>query len=317
MIQQRNMSSQTIVSYRDTFRIYLRYIKETQNLAPRNVEMKHLDRGFLNDFITYLREKRNNKPTTINNRLAAIRSFLSFVLEEAPEYSEIATRGIDVPSQKFITPIMDFITKEEFEKLLSVCDTNSTIGARDKLMLLILYNTGVRVTELISLKCSDLKEGTTRNSISIKITGKGRKERVLPLWKTTAVYLKKYLNDFNLSGHDFIFKGKSGENLTRSGVRFRINKLIREASKNSPTLTEKNISAHSFRHSVAMNLLTSGVDISSIAIWLGHESIETTHKYMVADMDMKRKALESMKIPNGTSYSYQPSQDILKFLNSL
>jgi len=317
MMQQRNMSSRTVGSYRDAFRIYLRYLSETHDLAAPDIEISHFDREYLLGFIAYLSQKRNNKATTINNRLAALRSFLAYVLEEAPEYSAIAKRGMGIPSQKYVTPVMDFITKIEFENLLAACDATTAMGARDKLMLMILYNTGVRVSELVGLRCSDLNEGAGRASLVVKIIGKGRKERVLPLWKTTSAYIRKYLDDFSLTGDDPLFRGRNGEALTRSGIRFRIDKLVSIASSISPTLSEKNISAHTFRHSVAMNLLTSGVDISSIAIWLGHESIETTHKYMVADMELKRKALESMSIPNDASYSYKPSQDLIRFLDSL
>ncbi len=317
MVQQRNLSGRTIESYRDAFRIYLRYLSDTQSLAASDVEILHFDRQYILGFITYLGEKRHNKAVTINNRLAAIRAFLTYVLEEAPEYSAIAARGMSIPSLKHVIPVMDFITKDEFESLLAACETSTEMGARDKLMLMILYNTGIRVSELTGLKVSDFTEGATGGAMYIKVMGKGRKERVLPLWKSTAAYTRKYLEDFRLGGEDRILQGKSGHALTRSGIRFRIDKLVSIASSASPSLSEKNISAHTFRHSVAMNLLASGVDISSIAIWLGHESIETTHKYMVADMEMKRKALQAMHAPGDTSYNYRPSRDLVSFLSSL
>lgn len=276
--------------------------------------MSHFDRYYLLGFLAYLEEKRINKITTINNRLAAIRSFLIFVLEEAPEYSAIAKKGLAMPFQKHDIPVLDFITKDEFESLLLACKIGTAIGNRDKLMLLMLYNTGVRVSELIRISCKDIIEGPRT---CVKVMGKGRKERLLPLWKTTSLYLQKYTKDTGLHDQDAIFRGRNGDNLTRSGVRFRIDKLVGIASQSSKTLLEKHISAHTFRHSVAMNLLTSGVNISSIAIWLGHESIETTHKYMVANIEMKRKALELLDVPVNTSYRYKPSQDILSFLSSL
>ena len=152
---------------------------------------------------------------------------------------------------------------------------------------------------------------------SIRIYGKGRKERTVPLWKTTAKYIQKYTESLNISGNDILFLNKNGSPLTRSGVTSRIEKLSQLAASQAPTLQEKNITPHSFRHSVAMNLLQSGVDISTIAIWLGHSSIETTHKYMVADLDLKRKAMESVGDCGNKTYNYKPSKDILEFLKSL
>lgn len=317
MIQQRKLSGQTVSSYRDSFRIYFEYLSRVHKISVSSIEISHIDRDYLIGFLKYLEEERGNKANTANNRLAAIHSFLKFVAEEAPEYSAIAKRGLSVPSQKHETLVMDFITKNEFESMLSICDTTTAIGARDKLMLLILYNTGMRVSELTELKCSDIIDGNIRNRSCLKIMGKGRKERIVPIWKSTASYLGKFLKDKKLNRDDKLFRGKNGEDLTRSGIRFRIDKIVSLASGESPTLREKNISVHTFRHSTAMNLLASGVDLSTIAIWLGHESIETTHKYMIADLEMKRKALEKIESPVKVSYRYKPSSDILSFLNSL
>jgi len=317
MIQQRKVSGQTVNSYRDTFRMYLVYLSVCYSISAASVRIEHIDRDYVLKFCKYLEEKRHNKAATINNRLAALHAFLQYVAEVAPEYSAIANRALSVPFQKQEVAIMDFITKDEFDVMISCCDTSKFLGARDKLMLMIFFNTGVRVSELLGLKDDDIKDADIPNRACIKVNGKGRKERIVPLWKTTAVYLQKYINSYRLSSGDRLFKGKDGEDLTRSGIRFRIDKIVKEASSSAPTLSEKNISAHTFRHSVAMNLLAAGVDISTIAIWLGHSSIETTHKYMVADLEMKRKAMEKAGTLGDTSCRYNPSPDILGFLNSL
>lgn len=151
----------------------------------------------------------------------------------------------------------------------------------------------------------------------LKIYGKGRKERIVPLWKTTSQYLNKYIDRFGIKDNDYLLIGKNGEKLTRSGVRFRVEKYVKEASNTCDSLKNKNISAHTFRHSVAMNLLQAGVDISTIAIWLGHSSILTTHKYMVADIELKRKAMERVNSSSDSTMNYQPSDDILEFLKNL
>lgn len=317
MIQQRKFSAETINSYRDTFRIYLLFLSERFGINAISVELKHLDLEYIQEFCMYLEINRKNKAVTINNRLAAIRSFLQYVAEMAPEYSGIVKRAFMIPFQKHEIATMDFITKDEFNSMIETCNSNTSLGARDKLMLLVLYNSGVRVSELLGLKISDIKDADIPNGTCIVIQGKGRKQRVVPLWKSTSVYVRKYININELTFDNKLFTNKNGEELTRSGVRFRIEKIVEDASKLSPSLFEKKITSHSFRHSVAMNLLTAGVDISTIAIWLGHNSIETTHKYMVADIDIKRKAMENAGVADDSSYDYKPSSDILNFLNSL
>lgn len=317
LIQHRKVSGETINSYRDTFRIYLNYLSEVYSIEPMSIEIVHLNLEYLQGFCRYLEEKRNNKAVTINNRLSAIKSFLHYVSEMEPEYSEIIKKALMIPFQKHEEPVMGFVTKDEFNAMLNVCDTSTFLGSRDKLMLLILYNSGARISEILALKCSDLKDIDIPGRTSLRILGKGRKERLVPLWKTTSRYLKKYIITNDLKDNDSLFYNKNGDKLTRSGARFRISKIVEQAAISMPSLGEKNITPHSFRHSTAMNLLQSGVDISTIAIWLGHSSIETTHKYMVADMENKRKAMEKVGSFGNASYKYKPSADLLSFLNSL
>lgn len=317
LAQQRKVSSQTINSYRDTFRIYLEFLKGRDSLDAQSVDIEHFGREYIMEFCHYLEKKRSNKANTINNRLAAIRSFLKFVAEQNPEYSGIVKYSLMVPFQKEEKATIDFVTKDEFDVMVCLCDTSTPIGARDKLMIMILYNSGIRVSELLSLKYKDIHCLDKPGNASLHVLGKGRKERNVPLWKTTAKYITKYTDSFGISGDDRLFKNKNGDNLTRSGVRSRIEKLTALAAEKVPTLLCKNVMAHTFCHSVAMNLLQAGVDISTIAIWLGHSSIETTHKYMVADIELKRAAMEKTGMGGNSGYHYKPSKDILSFLNSL
>lgn len=181
---------------------------------------------------------------------------------------------------------------------------------------MIMYNTGCRVSELVGLRVNDLtisKGGTS----SIRFWGKGRKERVTPIWQSTAEYINKFVAANVLSGDDALFKNKQGGSLTRSGVSQRLAVITSRATPFSPSLSEKNVTPHTFRHSTAMNLLQAGVDISTIAIWLGHESIETTHKYMVADMEVKRKAMGRLSETSDRAFNYKPSKSLLAFLASL
>lgn len=317
LLQQRKVSPETTYSYRDTFRIYLSYMRQVHQLSPTEVGVEHFDLGYLQGFCKYLEDVRGNKPVTINNRIAAIKSFMHYVSEMEPEYSAIAKRSLMLPAQKQEQPAMEFITKEEFNAMVAICDTATFIGARDKLMLMILYNSGVRVSELLAIKQSDIQRTEGGNHANLKIYGKGRKQRVVPLWKATASYIDKYIATYPLGIDSALFLNKNGDMLTRSGVRTRINAIVSQAVVALPSLSEKNITPHTFRHSVAMNLLASGVDISTIAIWLGHSSIETTHKYMVANIELKRKAMEKAGSAGNDSYHYKPSADILNFLNSL
>jgi integrase/recombinase XerD len=317
MMQQRKVSDETINSYRDTFRIYIKYMMDVHGISTINISVEHFDMKYIQLFCEYLEKIRGNKSVTINNRIAAIRSFMKYVSEVAPEYSGIAKRASLVPMQKHQSATIDFITKAEFETMLKCCNIDSSIGTRDKLMLLLLYNTGIRVSELLSLKCCDINNLSMREHSSLKITGKGRKERTVPLWKNTSIYVQKYIKTNRFNYTDNLFINKNGDKLTRSGVRSRISVIVNEAATDAPTLSEKNITPHTFRHSVAMNLLAAGVDISTIAIWLGHSSLETTHKYMVADMELKRKAMEKAGQVGNSTYNYKPSADILSFLDSL
>jgi len=317
LIQQRKVSGETVNSYRDTFRIYITFLLDKYNIKVVSVKLEYFDLNYIQEFCKYLEVVRGNKAVTINNRLAAIRSFMAYVAQIEPEYSEIVNRALMVPMQKHETPTMDFITKDEFQAMLDTCNSSESLGSRDKLMLLLLYNSGIRVSEMLSLKCTDIMNSDLPDRTCIRVHGKGRKERIIPLWKTTAAYLIKYLSVNKIKETDAIFSNKNGCKLTRSGVRFRIKKIIKESSEVMLTLRDKNITPHSFRNSVAMNLLRAGVDISTIAIWLGHTSIETTHKYIVADIEQKRKIMEQAGFEGDASFRYKASNDILSFLNKL
>ena len=317
LMQQRNVSYQTVCSYKDTFKIFLQYIKEKYEMPVTDITIQHFDLCYLQDFCKYLAEKRNNKPVTINNRIAAIKSFIKYVSEIEPEYIAICKRALMLPLQKYENPTMDFITKDEFDSLINACDITTFIGARDKLMLMIMYNTGVRVSELLEIKTTDIHNADSANHASVSIHGKGRKYREVPLWKNTIQLINTFTKTYPSSYDDYLFKNKNNDRLTRSGVRTRINNLVTVASIKCPSLLEKNITPHTFRHSVAMNMLTSGVDISTIALWLGHSSIETTHKYMVADLENKRKAMKKAGLAGDGHLVYKPSDDIFSFLNTL
>ncbi len=317
LMSQRNLSPETIKSYRDTFRIYLRYVETHYHVIPVKILITHFDADHILGFLTYLDKERGNGSKTINNRLAALHSFVKYLCFELPEYSGLLSRSLKVPFRKEEKRQMEFLTEEEFSALKNACKTDAVLGRRDMLMLLLLYNTGVRVSELIGLKQSDIHVDSQHSTAYIRIIGKGRKERHIPLWKSTAKYLAEYMNDHVTSENGSLFTNCTNGDLTRSGVRYRVSCLQQRASEVAPSLAKKIITPHTFRHTTALRMLQSGVDISTIAIWLGHESIITTHKYMEADLEMKRQALGKIGDPGDSAYYFTPDESIMAFLDSL
>ena len=317
LMDQRNVSPETVKSYRDTFRHYLRYIETHCRVSPVKMSIAQFDAEHIIGFLLYLDKERGNSPKTINNRLAALHSFAKYLIFEIPEYSGLLNRSLMVPFRKAEKRQMEFLTEDEFDALKNACKTDTTLGRRDMLMLLLLYNTGVRVSELVGLKLSDLHIDSQNTTAYIRIYGKGRKERHVPLWKSTAKYLSDYVRDKTHSGDSNLFANCTDGDLTRSGVRYRLGCLQKIASETAPSITKKNITPHTFRHTTALRMLQSGVDISTIAIWLGHESIITTHKYMEADLDMKRQTLERMGDPGHSAYHFKPDAPVMAFLDSL
>ena len=317
LMTQRNVSPETVKSYRDTFRIFIKYLGTTHNVKPSAITVNCLGVDYILGFLDSLGKERGNQPKTINVRHSAINCFLKFLSFELPEYSGLLSRSLMIPYRKEDKRQMDFLTKEEYQALLDVCEPDSDLGRRDRLMLILLYNTGVRVSELIGLRVKDIVLDAGGIPSYIHIHGKGRKERDVPLWKSTAVFLSKFMGSHDTDDNAKLFVNRINGALTRSGVRYRLKCLVNKASVSTPTMNRKVISPHAFRHTVALNLLQSGIDISTIAIWLGHESILTTHKYMAADMEMKRRTLEKLQEPGDNSFRFQPDDVVLAFLDSL
>ena len=317
LITQKKASPQTVATYRDSFTLYLGFLSTIQHINPEKVELVHFSLPYLESFGNHLEKERLCCSSTINLRMASIKSFLRYAAVEAPEYSDIIRKSLSFPCRKTDKPVMAFLKKEEYEAMLRICEDKSAISARDKMLLMVLYNTGCRVSELINVQVCDVSISHKSGTSSIHFYGKGRKERTTPIWKATSHYIEQYIESQGLERKDRLFQNKQGGNLTRSGVSQRITLLATKASSIAPSLKEKKISPHTFRHSAAMNLLQAGVDISTIAIWLGHESIETTHKYMAADLEIKRKAMEKLEEPQTGTFNYRPSKSILSFLESL
>lgn len=316
LINQRNVSHCTISSYRDTFRLLLKYLKEEKNCAPDKLTIDLISAENVLDFLKHLKVVRGNTISTVNNRLAAIHSFMDYVAYQNPEYLFIVQQVRAIPYKKNETKALEYLSTVEVEAILNSCDLTTPAGRRDRIMVVLLYNTGVRVTELLSLKISDISINQKATS-TVQVLGKGRKNRIVPLWKTTAAFMAEFIRETAKKGDDYLFTANSGQQLSRSGAKYRLDCLIKSSSIACKSLKRKKVTPHTFRHTTAMHLLQAGVDLSTIAIWLGHESIETTHKYMTADLHLKECALSQVKEPDVKGFRYKPSNDVLNFLDCL
>jgi integrase/recombinase XerD len=313
LIAQRNASPQTIAGYRDSFRLFLRYAQKRMKKDPAALQLEDLNADFVLEFLDYLEQKRGNSERTRNLRLAAIRSFLRYVSYRLPGSLSTIQAALAIPQKRFDRPSLEFLTREEVEAIITAPDKTTYSGHRDFIMFMTLYNTGARVSEIIGLRVSDL---CLESRASILIHGKGRKQRTVPLWNSTKLHLKKWLIRLD-SDSEPLFPSRCGRLLSRSGVEYRLCLAVKKAAERFPSLEKRRISPHTFRHTTAMHLLQSGVDITVIALWLGHESPSTTHMYVEADLTMKENALKKLQDPSLKSVRYQPDDSILSFLENL
>lgn len=314
LIAQQNASARTVSSYRDTFRLLLRFFAECRDRPPTALTLEDLDAPAILAFLDHLEQRRGNSIRTRNARLAALRSFLRYAAARAPACLPTVQRVLAIPMKRFQRPLLGYLTREEVTAILVAPDESNWSGQRDRVLFALMYNTGARVSEAIGLRRADV---TLSPSRTVKINGKGRKQRVIPLWGSTADCLRAWLPRIGQESESPLFPNTHGGPLSRSGVEDRLREAVRAASANCSALKGRRISPHTLRHTTAMHLLQSGVDITVIAIWLGHESTETTHLYVEANLAMKEKALskiEEMPIP---SLRFRADDDLLRFLEQL
>jgi site-specific recombinase XerD len=219
-----------------------------------------------------------------------------------------------IPIKRTTRRVLDFLTQEELQAILNTPNTETWSGKRDRALFATMYNTGARVSEIIGVIVSDVK---LNPGGTLRLHGKGRKERVLPLWRHTGKNISKWIAGNKLRDGEVLFPNARNAPITRSGVAKRLRLAVRAASKRCPSLKNKHVSPHTLRHTTAMHLLQSGVDITGVAMWLGHESIETTHIYMTADLKMKEEALKTLQSPRGGEFRFRPNAPLLTFLESL
>jgi site-specific recombinase XerD len=314
LTRQRQASPNTIASHRDTFRLLLGFAHKCLEKGPSQLTIEDLTPSFIGRFLDHLEKERANTARTRNVRLAAIHSFFKFAALEEPRCIALAQRVLAIPNKRFKRKPIEFLTQEEIDALLAAPDQSSWAGCRDRTLLLLAVQTGLRVSELIGLRLSDVVLGT---GAYVRCTGKGRKERCTPLRKDTVRALRAWLRRRRGEPSDTLFPNARGGPLSRDGVEYLLAKYVTTAAKQCPTLKAKRISPHALRHSAAMSLLQHGVDRSVIALWLGHEQVETTQVYLHADMQLKEQALNRTASVNGHLKRYRPDDQLLAFLGGL
>lgn len=314
LLQQQNVSPKTIVAYRDTFRLLLNYAQRVKAIAPEKMALCDFSASLILDFLTHLETERHNMVRSRNLRLAGVRAFAHYVTLKCPASLQVMQQILAIPMKRFEKPLLGFLSREEIKALLNAPDTTTWCGYRDRIMFELLYNTGARVSELLDIKVADVTLAATS---SVRLHGKGRKQRTVPLWKETAVSVRQWLKFSGLRPDQQLVPNRSGAPMTRTNVAERLALAIAVATKQCPQLKGRKISPHSLRHTTAMYLLQSGVDITVIALWLGHENPATTHGYMEAYLAMKERALAAISPPEIKRKRYQPNDTLLRFLESL
>ena len=314
MLSHRRASQQTVDSYRDTFRLLLRFLQQTTGKEPSRLHVADFDAPAILDFLYHLEQQRKNQIQSRNVRLAAIRSFFRLVALRDPASVNVVTRVLAIPLKRTDKRLVGYLTREEMEALLAVPNRKTWSGQRDYTLLLTFYNSGARVSEITSLKRSQVQLGPTS---FLELHGKGRKERAIPLWQKTARTLKLWMEASPAPPDHPVFPSARGIRLSRDGVNYILQRAVREAAKTCSSLATKLVSPHKLRHTTAMHMLNSGTDITGIALWLGHESPETTHIYVEADLKTKEQALQNVA-PAGKGFRrFQPGDALLAFLDNL
>lgn len=314
LVAQKRLSLQTIASYRDTFRLLLQFVHREAGIEPVALPLATLDADRVLAFLDGLEKDRHNAIASRNLRLTAIRSFFRMVALREPAAVGLATRIVAIPMKRTDTKVRDYVTREEMDAVLASLDRTQWCGRRDYALLLTMYNAGARVSEITALRQRHVTFGSTSY---VQLHGKGRKERAIPLWPKTAQILREWFREMDAPEEAMAFPNVRRAPLTRFAVHLLLRKAVQTASARCPSLKSKRVSPHVIRHGTAMALLHAGVDIAVIAVWLGHESIETTNVYVHANLAMKEKALAKIQPMDTPFRRFRPDDRLLAFLESL
>jgi site-specific recombinase XerD len=314
LMQQRQASPHTISSYRDTFRMLLKFAQEQLHTPPARLGLQAIDAPLIVEFLDHLEKHRSLSVRSRNLRLTAIHSFFRYAAFEAPANAAQIQRVLAIPSKRFTRTQVHFLTRAEVRALLAAPDQRTWFGRRDHAFLLVATQTGLRQSEMTSLTRNDV---ALSPGAHVRVIGKGRKERCVPLAKATVAVLKTWLRESPHGNGQVLFSNLRGTPLSPDAVHYLLLRHVKTAAKGCPSLQGKRVTVHVLRHTMALDMLQGGVDRSVIALWLGHESVETTQIYLEATLAMKEKALEKTEPLKSKFCRYRPGDQLLNFLNNL
>lgn len=307
-----NASVHTKAAYADTFRLLLLYAQRATGIAPSELTLADLNADLIGGFLQHLETERGNSAATRNARRAALRSFFTYASYRAPDAIGTISQVLAIPAKRTKTTIVSFLTGPEAEALIAAPDTGTWIGRRDRLLLHLGIQTGLRVSELIGLRIDSVRIGPHSQ---LECLGKGRRQRIIPLRKNTVKLLAAWINELPAAPETPLFPTHAGTPLTRAAVAKLVARHVANAAERCPSLTGKNVTPHTLRHTCAMTLLHAGIDTASIALWLGHANIQTTQVYLHADLELKRRTLDRLPaIDDKPPARYQASDALIAFL---
>lgn len=314
LARQKNASTHTVASYRDTLRLLLVFVTDRTGIPPAKLQIEDLDAPLIGEFLDYLEHDRGNSAASRNTRLAAIHSLFTFAALQHPEHAALIARVLAIPPKRYDKAVVCFLNDAEIDALLAAPDTSRWLGRRDHALLLLAVQTGLRVSELTGLACGDIHLG---HGAHVRCTGKGRKQRCTPLTSQTVAVLQAWLSERQGQPEDPLFPTSRGRRLSRDAIALLLTKHAAIAGQHCPSIADKNLTPHVLRHSCVMTLLRAGVDTSVIALWMGHEKVDTLQIYVHADLTLKEQAL-ARTTPRGSHPGrYEPPDDLLAFLESL
>ena len=314
LVRQRQASPSTIGAYRDTMRLLLCFVCERTATEPSKLDLGQLDAPLIGAFLEHLEQQRGCGPRTRNARLAALRSFFRYAALQHPEHAATIERVLAIPPKRYQANLVTYLGERELDALLDAPDRSSWTGRRDHAILVLGAQTGLRASELVGLTCGDLHLGTGAH---VRCVGKRRKERVTPLVSETVAVLDAWLSERGREASEPLFPTSTGRPLTRDALERRLARHAATAAEHCTSLRAKRVTPHVLRHTAAMRLLHAGVDTTVIAMWLGHEKVETTQVYLHADMALKERAIARTKPLNGKPGRYRPPDTLLAFLQAL
>jgi integrase/recombinase XerD len=310
----KQVSPRTIIAYRDSFRLLLQFLKKSTGKQPSQLCVQDLDAPAILDFLESLETERDNQVCSRNARLTAIRSFFHVVALRDPACVGIVTRVLAIPRKRTDKRLVGYLTREEIDAVLAAPDQATWIGRRDHALLLTMYNSGARLSEMTCMKRAQIRFDSTTY---LQLHGKGRKERIVPLWAKTGRVLQHWLRELEIKKTEVVFPSIRGTPLSSDGLNYILQQSVKRAAEVCPSLLGKRVTPHVVRHTCAMNLLQAGNDMAVIALWLGHESIETTHIYIEADLATKERALERIAPGDSPVRRFKADDALLAFLASL